>query len=141
MQASSDHISTHTSYTNIVTEEFTRRALVDAMRRRHTYASTDAIIVDFRMEDPGAGTHLMGDIFETRGQPRIAAKIIGTAPIQKLELVKNNKFILTRAPGTREASFEFVDNEASPGESYYYVRVEQADGELAWSSPIWVRRR
>ncbi len=141
VQASSDHISTHTSYTNIVTEEFTRRALVDAMRRRHTYASTDAIIVDFRMEDPGAGTHLMGDIFETRGQPRIAAKIIGTAPIQKLELVKNNKFILTRAPGTREASFEFVDNEASPGESYYYVRVEQADGELAWSSPIWVRRR
>jgi hypothetical protein len=22
--------------------------------------------------------------------------------------------------------------------SYYYVRIQQADGNLAWSSPIWV---
>jgi hypothetical protein len=34
-----------------------------------------------------------------------------------------------------------VDNSAGSGESYYYVRVEQADGQLAWSSPIWTRRK
>ena len=22
--------------------------------------------------------------------------------------------------------------------SYYYVRVEQADGNLAWASPLWI---
>jgi hypothetical protein len=27
------------------------------------------------------------------------------------------------------------------GEDWYYVRVEQKNGELAWSSPIWVRYR
>ena len=35
----------------------------------------------------------------------------------------------------------FVDNEAESGESYYYARVIQVDGEIAWSSPIWVNRR
>jgi len=40
---------------------------------------------------------------------------------------------------TPEYSFQYVDNTLTKGESYYYVRVQQADGELAWSSPIWVR--
>jgi hypothetical protein len=35
-------------------------------------------------------------------------------------------------------NFEYVDREAPPGEHWYYVRIEQSDGELAWSSPIWV---
>ena len=26
-------------------------------------------------------------------------------------------------------------------ESYYYVRVVQMDGQIAWSSPIWVTLR
>jgi hypothetical protein len=28
--------------------------------------------------------------------------------------------------------------DAQPGENYYYVRVIQKDGQMAWSSPIWV---
>jgi hypothetical protein len=36
-------------------------------------------------------------------------------------------------------SFRFVDDTAKPGEShYYYVRVEQTDGNLAWGSPVWI---
>ena len=31
-------------------------------------------------------------------------------------------------------------HEPAPGESYYYVRVIQVDDQMAWSSPIWVRR-
>jgi hypothetical protein len=32
-----------------------------------------------------------------------------------------------------------VDDDARPGQShYYYVRVEQADGNLAWASPLWI---
>jgi len=30
---------------------------------------------------------------------------------------------------------------AQPGQHWYYVRVEQEDGELAWSSPIWIDQR
>ena len=32
---------------------------------------------------------------------------------------------------------DWQDAEASPG--YYYVRIEQIDGNIAWSSPIWFR--
>ena len=31
----------------------------------------------------------------------------------------------------------FTDAAAEAGESYYYVRVIQADEEIAWSSPVW----
>jgi predicted carbohydrate-binding protein with CBM5 and CBM33 domain len=34
---------------------------------------------------------------------------------------------------------EWQDDDASP--AYYTVRVEQIDGNIAWSSPVWVRRQ
>jgi hypothetical protein len=40
--------------------------------------------------------------------------------------------------GTRERSLRFVDDAGGP--AFYYVRVFQTDGEMAWSSPIWVDR-
>jgi hypothetical protein len=41
----------------------------------------------------------------------------------------------------RDVEARFVDDDAdSDGESYYYVRVRQVDGEMAWSSPIAVDR-
>jgi hypothetical protein len=36
-------------------------------------------------------------------------------------------------------NFTYTDAEARTGEAYYYIRVEQKDGQLGWSSPIWVR--
>jgi len=35
--------------------------------------------------------------------------------------------------------FAYLDDEVERGESYYYVRVTQLNGQMAWSSPIWVR--
>ena len=50
--------------------------------------------------------------------------------------------LYTREPGQQEVSFAYTDTdaEARKGAQYYYVRVEQADGHVAWawSSPIWV---
>ena len=37
------------------------------------------------------------------------------------------------------ARLEFDDDEPLDGESHYRVRVEQRNGQRAWSSPIWVR--
>ncbi len=38
--------------------------------------------------------------------------------------------------GVREVDVDFCDE--TPGPAFYYARVFQVDGELAWSSPIWV---
>jgi hypothetical protein len=46
---------------------------------------------------------------------------------------------LMRSPDTRSVSFTVTDPSPRSGETSYYVRVTQADGQQAWSSPIWVR--
>ena len=65
-QASSDHISTHQSYANVLATENTREAIVDALRKRHVYASTEQIVADVR-----SGPYLMGDIFSTDEAPSL----------------------------------------------------------------------
>ncbi len=138
VQASSDHIATHDSYACVLVEEREeggREGIVRAMRQRHAYAATDNIILEVRM-----GEHVMGDVFETRGNPPLEVRVIGTGPIERVEVIRNNRFVHTLRPGRAAAEFSFLDREAPAGESYYYVRVEQAGGQMAWSSPIWVRR-
>jgi hypothetical protein len=40
-----------------------------------------------------------------------------------------------------QASFEFEDDEPLAGRTHYRVRVEQRNGQRAWSSPIWIEPR
>ncbi len=138
VQASSDHVSTHASYASILVEEFTRAGLLDAIRRRHTYAATDSIILDYRVET-SAGWSLMGDIASSDKPPKLAVGIVGTAPIRQVDVIRNNTYIHKLTPEAREVRFEYADPAIPEGESYYYIRAEQADGQLAWSSPVWVR--
>jgi len=103
------------------------------MRRRHAYAATDNIVLDFQ-----ADGHLMGEAFT--GTPKLRARILGTDFISQVDVIRNNEFVYTQKPGTKEFSFEYEDRQPKPGESYYYVRVIQQDGNLAWSSPVWISR-
>lgn len=137
VQASSDHVGTHDSYACVLVPArgpITRRDILDAIKLRHTYAATDNIILDLQI-----GDHIMGDAFETAGRPPVRASVVGTGPLDRVVLIKDNQIVYSVRPGERSASFEYRDAEATPGESYYYVRVQQSDGSLAWSSPIWVR--
>jgi hypothetical protein len=140
VQSSSDHISTHSSYACILTEDYTRQGLLDAMRKRHAYAATDQIVMDYRIAVP-EGTYLMGDIVSSSAQPKLIVRVLGTAPIKEIHVIKNNTYVHKVSPGEKEASFEYVDRAVAKGENYYYVRAEQVDGQLAWSSPIWVKSK
>lgn len=40
--------------------------------------------------------------------------------------------------GPRSVTFTYVDEAIQPGINAYYIRLRQADGALAWSSPIYV---
>jgi hypothetical protein len=139
VQASSDHWSTHISYACIIASDFTREGLLNAMRQRHAYAATDNIVLDFRAQS-GDAAYIMGDAFEAATAPRLSVRAIGTGAIKQIDLIRNQQFVYTQRPGTKEAAFEFTDRNYGPGESYYYVRVLQEDGQLAWSSPIWAKR-
>ncbi len=139
VQSSSDHVSTHSSYGCILVEEFTRTGLVDAMRKRHSYAATDSIVMDYRIVTKDVSA-LMGDIVTITETPRLQVRIIGTAPIKQVDIVRSNAYVHKLTPNQADVKFEYLDTASTPGEAYYYVRAEQTDGQLVWSSPIWVRR-
>jgi hypothetical protein len=58
--------------------------------------------------------------------------------IDRIEVCRNNRFVYVNQPEKREADLTFLDNDPIAGYSYYYVRVTQKDGEMAWSSPVWL---
>jgi hypothetical protein len=138
VQSASDHLSTHISYACTVADGGSREALLDAMRQRHSYGATDNIVLDYRLQS-GDKEYLQGDIVTVPRGFKLSVKVIGTAPIRQIDIIKNNKFIHARHDLTSEVSFTFQDNDLSNAESYYYVRVIQVNDQMAWSSPIWVR--
>ncbi|MDQ2898917.1 MAG: hypothetical protein M3Y07_03845 [Acidobacteriota bacterium] len=140
VQSSSDHISTHCSYAMIYTPSDDRTQIVESMRQRHAYAATDNIVLDFEAEEPNGKRHLMGDAFVSSGVPKLTAKIEGTDRIKQIDLIRNNEFLYTQKPDSKNVDFGYVDQSPKAGESYYYLRVMQLDGNLAWSSPIWIKR-
>ncbi len=140
VQASSDHLATHTSYSMLLAEENSRDGLVNAIRARRTYGATDNIIVDFRLE-AGGRQHLMGSEAAIDGAPTFRVHIEGTDALGEVEIVKNNTRVYRQTPGAKSVDFEYRDSDP-PGEEadFYYVRVRQSDRDqqVAWSSPIWV---
>ena len=143
VQASSDHLATHTSYSMLLAEENSRDGLVSAIRARRTYGATDNIIVDFRLEENGR-QHLMGSEAAIEGTPTFRVHIEGTDDIAEVEIVKNNTRVYRQTPNAKVIDFAYRDSDA-PGEEadFYYVRVRQSDRDqqVAWSSPIWVNAK
>lgn len=135
VQASSDHASTHISYAVLLAEGASREEILDAIRARHAYAATDNILLDVR-----SGDHIQGDIFTSAARPKISIRVEGTAPVDRVEIIRNNQFVFSTRPGKASVKIDFEDGNPAAGESYYYVRVLQRDGQIAWSSPMWMRR-
>jgi hypothetical protein len=138
VQASSDHVSTHTSYACIIAENSSREGLLDAMRKRHTYAATSNILLDYRLA-AGGQTYIQGDELSAQGLPELSAKIVGSGPLKKVVVVRDNEYIFSNEPTGETFDLRYKENSLTPGQHYYYVRVEQKDGNVAWSSPIWVK--
>lgn len=134
--ASSDHLSTHVSYACFIAERLTPDGLLDAIRKRRTYAATDNIILDIKYKGSD-GEHLMGEEFHSKTPIQIQSKIIGTGDILQVDIIRNNAIVKTYKPDGPEFNLEYTDN---PGTSrcYYYIRVIQKNGEMAWGSPAWV---
>lgn len=137
-QAASDHCSTHISYSCILAEDNSREAIIAAMRKRHSYGATDNIVMDFRVKSGGA-EYLQGDEVRSQGQYVLTVNAIGTAPIRRVDLIRNEAYVYALTPtGKSSIHFTYTDPHPAPRENRYYVRLEQEDGQLAWSSPVWV---
>jgi len=126
--------------TAVWTKKLDRENLWEALWERRCYATTgERIILAFWINGVFMGSEIEG----YPSQRHLTVKVVGTAPIRAVEIVRNNVTIYRHKGSGIFEEVEFVDQE--DGEQlpffphlYYYVRVIQADGEMAWSSPIWL---
>jgi hypothetical protein len=108
-------------------------AILDAIRKRHTYGATDNLVVEV-----WANGHFMGDEFKTGDLPELELKALATDKISRIDLVRNNQYIYTTSPLKQKVDIKFTDREPKEGVNYYYFRIQQDDGEVAWASPVWI---
>ncbi len=119
----------------VLAEEFSRESAYDAMYRRRCYATTGVrILLDFSANNRPMGSELKA------GKAKkvvLRFRIRGTTDLDKVELCEKGGVIWRDLDiGCPAIDGEF-ETAVSPG-SFYYLRVSQRDGEMAWSSPIWV---
>jgi hypothetical protein len=131
--ASSDHISTHASFGGVYVEEFTREGIIEGFKARRTIAATDKVFIEL-----GCNGHLMGEAFETKGNPVLTYRILGTAPLRRVTIVRNESDLQIIESKENEVAGDWSDPAPLAGENRYYLRIEQSDGNMAWSSPMWV---
>jgi hypothetical protein len=117
----------------VYTPDFSRQGILDAIRKRHTYGATDNIILEVRM-----GQYFMGDEFNASRAAPIRVKARGTGTVARVDIVKDNAVVYTAQPKTQTVDFEYSDKAALSGRHFYYVRLQQEDGMIAWSSPFFI---
>ncbi len=55
-----------------------------------------------------------------------------------IDIIRDSKVVETIKPEAREHKVKWTDPKPEAGTHYYYVRVQQKDGQLAWGSPLWI---
>jgi len=121
----------------LYSEDLTREKLWEALVQRRTYATTGGkIVLDFSI-----GETFMGGEAEMDARPLLKIRVIGTAALSKIEIIRSGDVIHTFRSPVWDSTREFEDETLQPGSVWYIVRVTQQDGEMAWSSPIWVTYR
>lgn len=137
--ASSDHLSTGGAFAGVWARTNTRDAILEALRRRHCFAASARIELAF-----WAGAHFMGDAADLPPDgPRevtVRVRCRGEAALDRAELLCDGEVVHTFRPARRGRSLDArVTVPVPPGEHFHYARVFQQDGQMAWSSPIWLR--
>jgi len=132
--ASSDHHSTHMSYACVWAKGPKREDIFEGLRNRRTYAATDKIVLEVRMNDA-----VMGETVKAPDVPELQIRVRGTDVIEEIQVVRNRKVIASLKPGKTEVRTRVRDKNYPGGAAYYYVRIRQKDHNMAWASPIWVK--
>ena len=137
--------------TGLLAKSHNRQGIFEALYNRRCYATTgERIIVGMNI----AGA-TMGQELDTTTKPglmvnrHIACCIAGTTDIAYVELIQNGKVLHKVNGNGYHLNFEYddmvpLDKIALKGKgkeapfTFYYLRVVQEDGHMAWGSPIWI---
>lgn len=137
--------------TAIIAAEHSRAALMEALYNRSCYATTgERMILGLYIAGSPMGSEINTGL--KRGllvNRHITGYAAGTTKLKTVEIVRNGVVVKTFTPDHYSLDFEFDDTAAlstvvinnkdqKPPFVYYYLRAQQEDGHMAWSSPIWI---
>ena len=119
--------------TAVLTAANTRADIWESLYQRRTYATTGArILLTFTVNG-----HSMGSELPPVENRDIYVEAYGVAPVTYIDIIKNGN-LLHRHTGTGIHESLYIPDTPSEATDYYYARVIQDDGEIAWASPIWI---
>ncbi len=136
--------------TAVLARRLTRKDIWESLWNRRCYATTGKrILLSFFLNK-----NIMGSIIPMKKQDTykrrvLEIRVVGTNDIESITIVRNNVDIYTRKAKGEMINFTYSDEEkpekinlisGKDGEKilFYYIRVKQADKEMAWSSPVWL---
>jgi len=137
--------------TAVITTNHSREGIVDALMSRSCYATTgENIILDIHLSGSPMGSEI-----STADKPGLAMNrhfeifVGATSPLDRIELICNGEVLKTFTPeedhlectydDLQHLSSITIDNKDQKSPFvFYYLRVTQKNGHMAWSSPIWI---
>ncbi len=132
-----EHMQFRHGITAAYVDEFSRNGVFNSLKKRSVYATTgERILLSFDINGISMGSEI--DIKSSSISRDIRVFAAGTSIISRIDIIRNGKILHQRNPESTECELLYVDEESINSDSYYYVKIIQADGEMAWSSPIWI---
>lgn len=137
--------------TAVICNKYSRDSLLEALYQRQCYATTgQRIIVNFQITSAPMGSELSTAIKPGLVINRhISGYVAGIAKIASIEIIRNEDILHTFHPDGNNFEYEYDDlspfaqvtlkdpQNGAPF-AFYYLRVTQENGAMAWSSPIWI---
>jgi hypothetical protein len=121
-----------TGLTAVQASDCTREAILSALRMRRCYATSGVKI----LLDVSADGSPMGSDLPNQTGATFTVHAVGATTLQSLELVSERGVVTSKNCVALEGELE-----AHVTGRFVYARVTQADGEMAWSSPVFLGPR
>ncbi len=127
-------VSANDARTVVLAEELTRENIYDAIRQMRVYATEDKNLeLTYKVNGQMMGTIL--DNPETLNMNIQLNDPDTTDQIGKVSIIANGGVVVaSKTFTTNTANWQF---QLAPQYSYYYVRVDQSDKDIAVSAPVW----
>jgi hypothetical protein len=131
--ASGDHMGI--ALAGLLVTELTREGLYDALQARRTYGSTGQPV---RLALTCNGRPMGESVPTERARFQLTAE--AAEPIDEVQILRNGEVVDTVAASGREIRHRWQAERQAPGECWY-GRLLFENGEIAWTSPIWLDAR
>lgn len=127
----------NTARTVIYTDELSVDGVYGALRERRVYATEDNNLdIVYTLNDEVLGT-ILNEVPET-AEFKVAAQDPDEFDrIKSIEIITNGGKVVHKENFT-EQNVDFVYTLNNPKAGYYYIKVIQADGNIAVTAPIWL---